>query len=184
MRRFAWWTLTLRATGFILINMEQQIVALQLPNPALRIRPVQLMDAETLHDLCWPERSLAAIYQLVTRAMQYARQGRGLGVVVTGEHNLPHAYGQLTIWPQCGEISDLIVAPPLRSQGIGTAIIQYLARAAREMHAPCLEIGAALSNPGAVALYRRLGFIDSHSIMIDLGKGQEQVIYLRIDLSA
>ena len=45
-----------------------------------------------------------------------------------------------------------------------------------------IEIGAAMSNPRAVALYRRLGFEDSHTMMLNLGKGKEKVLFLRLVL--
>jgi ribosomal protein S18 acetylase RimI-like enzyme len=146
------------------------------------MRPVRLSDAELLRDHCWPERPFAAVYQLVMRARQNALQGRGVGVVVVSGGNVIRGYGQLTLWPGCAEISDLVVAVAYRGQGVGTAIIQYLARAAREMHVSCVEIGAALSNTGAVALYRRLGFADDHTVWLNLGEGKEPVLFLRLNL--
>jgi ribosomal-protein-alanine N-acetyltransferase len=146
------------------------------------MRPVRLSDAELLRDHCWPERSFAAVYQLVLRARQNALQGRGVGVVVADGATGIKGYGQLTLWPGCAEISDLVVAAAYRGQGIGTAMIQYLARAAREMHVSCVEIGATLSNTGAVALYRRLGFEDDHTVWLNLGEGKELVLFLRLNL--
>ncbi len=162
--------------------MESQIRALELPNPEIKIRPVRLTDVQELHATCWSDRPQAIIHQLISRAQQYAIQGRGLGVVVVGEGGALIGFGQLTVWPRCGEISDLIIRDDQRSRGLGTTIIQYLVRVSREMHLPCVEIGAALSNPRAVALYRRLGFMDIHQIQIDLGEGDETVQYLRLDL--
>jgi ribosomal protein S18 acetylase RimI-like enzyme len=46
------------------------------------------------------------------------------------------------------------------------------------MHASTLEIGAALSNPRALGLYRRLGFVDGRILDLDLGNGPEPVMYL------
>ncbi len=162
--------------------MESIPLALQPPDSLVMMRPVRLSDAELLRTDCWPERSFAAVYQLVMRARQNAIQGRGLGVVVVDNASALKGYGQLTLWPGCAEISDLVVSPPYRGQGVGTAVIQYLVRAAREMHVPCLEIGAALSNPGAVALYRRLGFVDDHTVHLNLGEGKEPVLFLRLVL--
>lgn len=159
--------------------------ALESPNPNIYIRPVHLTDITCLHETCWPERPHSVVHQLIARAQQSARQGRGLGVVIQETRDTPDAlcgYGQLTMWSRGGEISDLVVAEAYRGQGLGTAIIQYLVRAAREMHAPMVEIGAAFSNPGAMALYRRLGFQDDHTIMLNLGEGLEEVLYLRLDL--
>jgi ribosomal protein S18 acetylase RimI-like enzyme len=41
-----------------------------------------------------------------------------------------------------------------------------------------VEIGAADSNPRALALYRRLGFRDSRRVLLELGSGPELVLYL------
>ena len=157
-------------------------LALQPPDSLITMRPVRLSDAEPLRDHCWPERPFSAVYQLVMRARQNAVQGRGLGIVVMDEANMLRGYGQLTLWPGCAEISDLVVTPQHRRQGIGTAMVQYLVRAAREMHVPCVEIGAAMSNPGALALYRRLGFVDDHTVWLNLGEGKEPVLFLRLNL--
>ena len=46
----------------------------------------------------------------------------------------------------------------------------------------CIEIGAAVANPRAVALYRRLGFRDERQLFLNLGNGNEPVIYLRLEL--
>jgi len=163
--------------------MNTKPLALEPPRTDVRIRPVQLTDTALLHQRCWPERPRAAIDQLVNRAQQIARQGRGLGVVVMGETREDvRGYGQLTMWPRGGEISDLAIMPQYRRHGLGTTVIQYLVRAAREMRAGTLEIGVALSNPRALALYRRLGFQDDHTVMVDLGNGPEAVLYLYLPL--
>ncbi len=157
--------------------------ALYPPDPGVRIRPVLAADADALHRIGWPDRTRASIDQLIARVQQYAREGRGLGVVVTDSRQMVRGYGQILLWPRTAEISDLVVAAPDRGRGYGTALIQFLARAARDMHAPQIEIGAALSNPRALALYRRLGFEESHSVELNLGDGREPVQYLKIDLN-
>jgi GNAT superfamily N-acetyltransferase len=86
------------------------------------------------------------------------------------------------MWPTCAEISDMVVTQPYRNQGIGTAIIQSLAQVAIRMGAEELEIGAALDNPRAASLYRRLGFADSHTVMLNLETGKERVLFLRLSL--
>jgi ribosomal protein S18 acetylase RimI-like enzyme len=162
--------------------MSEQPLALQPPDSFVTIRPVRIADAETLQERCWPERPYAAVYQLVLRARQNALQGRGLGAVTVDDDGQLVGYGQLTLWPGCAEISDLVVVASYRGRGLGTAMIQYLVRAAREMHVGCVEIGAALSNEGAVALYRRLGFVDDHTVWLNLGVGKEPVLFLRLSL--
>ena len=165
---------------FTLIMTRTTILALQPPDPQITIRPVRYADLDALQRHCWPERDAESVYRFIARIRKTATDGRGLGAVVIGPDHEAVGYGQFVLWPRCGEISDLIVAPPYRSNGLGSALIQYLVRAAQEMHSPCVDIGAALSNTGAVALYRRLGFRDSYTQIFNLGHGDEEVLYLRL----
>lgn len=160
--------------------MTQTILAFQPPDPQVTIRPVRLGDIAMLQRHCWPQRDPDAVYRFILRIQDTARAGRGLGVVIVDENDVVLGYGQFVMWPRCGEISDLIVAPTHRDQGLGTALIQYLVRVAREMQADCVDIGAAQSNPRALALYRRLGFRDSYTQRLNLGEGDEEVVYLRL----
>ncbi|MCB9453147.1 MAG: GNAT family N-acetyltransferase [Anaerolineaceae bacterium] len=156
-------------------------LALHPPNPAIRLRRARLTDADALHQTCWPERSFGPVYQLLSRANQYFGAGRGAGFVLLSEDENPIGFGQFTLWPTCAEISDLIVAETYRGQGRGTALIQHIAQEARRIGATTLEIGAALDNPRALALYHRLGFTDSH--VVHLLNGIESVQYLRLTIN-
>ncbi len=156
-------------------------LALQPPAPGVKIRPVLLADINMLNEYCWPQQPDFA-RGLVKRALRLAQQGRGLGVVVEVDDTVC-GYGQLTLWPGCGEISDLTIAETHRNKGLGTAVIRHLVRSAQDMHLPCIEIGAAKRNLGALALYRRLGFRDNRHIMLNLGHGREPVLYLRLELN-
>ncbi len=162
--------------------MQVLPLALQSPDTPYPIRPVRLSDVDSLHHDCWPERPFSTIYNLINRAIQNAEDRRGIGLVVEGENGRALGYGQYVIWPTCAEISDLIVADSYRSQGLGTAIIQTLVRAAVRAGVEEAEIGAAVSNPRAAALYRRLGFQDSHLLLLNLGNGKEEVMFLRLPL--
>jgi ribosomal protein S18 acetylase RimI-like enzyme len=146
-------------------------------HPQPFIRPVQLSDAAHLQHMCWPDRSLDTITELLVRAERLAQTRRGMGVVGLCDRTAC-AYGMLTLWPRTAEISDVIVSARYRSQGIGSQVITYLTEAARHFHTQILEIGVALSNPRALLLYRRLGFTDHHTVSIDLGNGLEPVLYL------
>lgn len=130
------------------------------PNPVWPIRPALPADLDVLHAILWPDAPRDWVAALLRRCQQHALQGRGLGVVVLAEPAGPvAAYGQLTLWPRAAEISDLMVAATYRGRGIGTAMIQYLTRTARDMRASRVEIGVAQDNPRARALYVRLGFV-------------------------
>jgi ribosomal protein S18 acetylase RimI-like enzyme len=141
------------------------------------VRPAQALDAAQLRAMCWPDRALDSISDLLRHAQTLTQNRRGLAAVAVRE-NIACAFGMLTLWPRTAEISDLIVTPPYRDQGIGSQIIEYLIDTARNLRAPVVEIGVALSNPRALALYRRLGFEDHHTVKIDLGHGPETVLYL------
>lgn len=156
-------------------------LALQPPDTRFHFRPARVSDAEALQRTCWPERTLVSIERLLLRAQRMAQQQYGLGIVALDESGVI-GYGQCALWPRCAEISDLIVCESKRCGGIGTAMIQYLTRAAREMQAGCVEIGAAVENTRALALYRRLGFKDSHVMKIHVDGAEVAVQYLRLAL--
>jgi ribosomal protein S18 acetylase RimI-like enzyme len=168
----------------ILFRMTTLPLALQPPDPRWRLRPVRMADIDALQTNCWLDRSFLSLYNLVSRAILLAKENNGLGVVFVDDENTVCGYGQLTTWPHCAEITDLVVAETYRSRGIGTTIIQYLMRVAREMQMDCVEIGAALDNPRALALYRRLGFEESHTLDLSIGVRKHEILYLRIDLNS
>nr|WP_162909959.1 GNAT family N-acetyltransferase [Aggregatilinea lenta] len=114
---------------------------------------------------------------MLRRTDKLATNQRGLGLVAVCD-DAPCGFGLLTLWPRAGEISDLVVAAGLRGRGIGTRLVETLSDAATGLGVRTLEIGAALSNPRALALYRRLGFVDARTIELDLGCGLEPVVYL------
>ncbi|MFW5691771.1 MAG: GNAT family N-acetyltransferase [Chloroflexota bacterium] len=162
--------------------------ALSHPDPKIRVRQAHLQDVEWLHRHCWPDQTRQWVYDLIQRARQQYHYNRGYNVVITGDRHVPIVgYGQVTLWTRRGtriaEISDLVVMPDQRGQGLGTALIQHLVRAAREMQAVGIEIGAALSNPRALTLYRRLGFVDSYTVNVRLTDTPEPVRYLTLELS-
>ena len=162
-------------------------LALQQPNTQFEIRLVEPSDAKLLHQYLWKDRNIVAIREFIQRVLKFEDQGRGIGIVVTdnslSSDDLIIAYGQVTQWVKCAEISDLIVHPQYRGQGIGRAIIQYLTHHILVNKINCIELGVAMSNPRALALYRRLGFKDSYTLQLDLGQGTEAVLYLAIDLT-
>jgi ribosomal protein S18 acetylase RimI-like enzyme len=161
-------------------------IALQHPNLNLTIRQVRLSDGSLLHSHLWQNRDHATIQDFIQRLLKFEAKKRGTGIVVldnTRSSEMIIAYGQVTQWVKCAEISDLFVHPSYRGQGIGTAMIQYLTHHVLTLQVSCVELGVAISNQRALALYRRLGFKDSYTLQLDLGKGTESVLYLAIDLT-
>jgi GNAT superfamily N-acetyltransferase len=62
--------------------------------------------------------------------------------------------------PGCPEINALTVWPePLRSRGIGTALVRAAEELARERGRTAVGLGVADDNPRAAALYARLGYL-------------------------
>ncbi len=145
------------------------------------IRPVKAEDALNVQRTCWPEQPLGKVLTLLQRAEKLRKVRRGLGVVAVRD-DMIYGFGMLTLWPRAAEISDLVVNARYRGRGVGTALIQFLTEAARDLNATMVEIGVALSNTRALALYRRLGFRDYRTIQVDLGQGPEPVLYLEKEL--
>ena len=160
--------------------------ALQQPTSTIIIRPVKLEDVGLLQSCLWQDRDMESIEDFIRRVLKFEAQNRGIGIIVINDTTPSKpiiAYGQITQWVHCPEISDLLVQKVYRGQGIGTAMIQYLTHHALAQHANCVELGVARSNPRALALYQRLGFKDSYTLQLDLGQGTEPVLYLSLDLT-
>lgn len=73
-----------------------------------------------------------------------------------------------TRFPGCVMISALDVWPaPMRSRGIGTALIREAERSAQTSGFGRIGLGVADDNPRAVALYLRLGYQESGCRYLD-----------------
>lgn len=166
-------------------DSESLPLALQVPDAAIQVRSVRLGDMAALCVDCWSHRTPLQAQSKLRYVNKVQVRGRGTGLVVEdAQTGALIGYGQVVQWTQCAEISDLVVSSRYRGQGIGTALIQHLVRAARQHpRCRCVDIGAALSNPRALALYRRLGFQDSYQIEMDVGQGKERIQYLRLSVS-
>lgn len=156
-------------------------IALQTPNIPYRIRIVTKADLKALQTDCWGHRSLENNQNTLHIALRAIEKKRGLGIVVETDEKII-AYGQYLRLTHYAEISDLTVSEAYRCQGIGTAMIQYLIQAIAKTDKKRIEIGVAESNPRALALYKKLGFKISYDLTLNLGKGHEKVIYLRLNL--
>lgn len=156
-------------------------LALHAPTPELPMRPVRAADLAELCATCWAERGEARAREVLERILDAAELERGQGLVALDRAaQRIVGYGQVSRWARCSEISDLYVVETMRGRGVGTALIQHLVRTAYAQENDCVEIGAALSNRRALALYRRLGFRDAYHLALNLGAGSEPVIYLRL----
>ncbi len=61
----------------------------------------------------------------------------------------------------CPNLEDLFVMPELRSQGIGSMLLDAAITAVREAGYTQLGLGVAVDNAGAIRLYEQKGFQDS-----------------------
>lgn len=145
--------------------------------PDLSMRPVAQGDIPALGAGCLADRPLNAVEAVVGTALRLARTRRGVGVVAVRDGAIV-GFGMLTLWPHAAEISDLAVTPAQRGRGVGAAMIAHLAELARQMHAERVEIGVAAGNTRALALYRRLGFVEARVLALNPESGPEPVLYL------
>ncbi|MEO1288676.1 MAG: GNAT family N-acetyltransferase [Chloroflexota bacterium] len=160
-------------------NSSIQVLALQPPDTPYSIRPVDIQDLHTLHLNFWQERTIDQCRTYLKRVLNASQKEHGLGIVVLDGDTIV-AYGQVLSLTRCMEISDLFVQPSYRSQGIGTAMIQYLCTSMLKLSTLPIQIGVALSNPCALALYKHLGFTHKNYLELNLGDGIETVQYLEI----
>ncbi len=147
----------------------------------LWLRFVRCDDAPDLQNTCWTTSSLSSIEGYLKRLLIRQERGHAWGMVAVLDDEVI-GFGQLGRWGRRCEISDLIVAEPFRGNGVGTTIIERLLELAYQQGIPEVEIGAAVSNPRALTLYKSLGFHEIQQVMMDLGHGPEPVIYLRKSL--
>ena len=166
------------------MHNDIQPIVLMTPDPKWCIRGVIEDDIDALRDNLWSDYTITRCRQLIKRITDAKARNRGLGLIVKEQDSDDApilAYGQIMMWTHCAEISDLIVIPEKQSQGIGTCIIQTLTQHVRTLpKIDCVEIGVASSNPRALSLYRRLGFVDAYSINLKLQETREPVMYLRL----
>ncbi len=142
---------------------------------AVYFRELNAADISTLHVCCWPEKDRTVIVELAQRVQKMAEQRRG-GAVVAVVDGRVCAFGMVTLWREIGEISDLVVHPAIRGQGIGTGMIEQLSTLAQKLGATILEIGAKVENTRALALYQRLEF-EAHRTVELLADAP--ILYLR-----
>jgi ribosomal protein S18 acetylase RimI-like enzyme len=141
------------------------------------LRPLVNDDAAELQRSCWPAVELVDVYTLVSDISRRQRAGLAWGLVARVDGQIV-GFGQLTRWGSVWEIGDLIVNDKWRGQGIGTALIKTLLKIAGQQGYRDVEIGVALSNPRALKLYRKLGFKPRRTVHLNLGQGEEPVVYL------
>ncbi len=143
--------------------------------------PLDFSHVAQLWESCWPDTSIMDAHNFLADVLRRQMGGHAWALVAYVEGQLV-GFGQLAQWGRRGEIADLIIRPEWRDQGIGTALINRLIQIAREQGFTEIEIGVAESNIRALGLYLRLGFEEKRRLLLDVGRGLENVIYLALHL--
>lgn len=143
---------------------------------SMKLRPVAPQDIPII-SAWWNDRQPQAVRELINRATKLYERKRGAGyVAVCG--NVPCGFALLTYWVNVAEISDLLVIPAYRGQGIGTQILETLLGYARSAGYANVEIGVLASNSRARQLYERVGFVPVRTIQHRFTHGYEDIIFL------
>lgn len=70
----------------------------------------------------------------------------------------PHSAQIRRLVPSCAEIEDFVVAPDLRGQGVGSALLKAADDRCRERGVTRVGLGVGLENPSARAIYEHRGY--------------------------
>ena len=149
-------------------------------NDKLSIRPVEISDCDELNLNCWPDESSEDTTSRVENSLRWMSRSRGYAVSAEADDRIV-GFGQVIIWGERGEISDLIVATPYRSKGIGTQIINTLLMYCHHLKLTLIEIGVNERNTKGRQLYERLGFSETYRIA-DPENCEQKIIYLQMEL--
>jgi GNAT superfamily N-acetyltransferase len=106
---------------------------------------------------CFPEDAPNSVRNHLQWCLARIIQGRMVRLVAEVEEGVV-ANGQLDLMSSPAEIGSLVVAPPYRRRGLGTAMVQALVRAAQERRVTEIEIMADAGVPWIREWYVRLGF--------------------------
>jgi ribosomal protein S18 acetylase RimI-like enzyme len=146
-------------------------------SPQTTIRPVRAADEPFLRALFYDDRAAEFVGMGLPEAMVTLLLDQQLRAQQAGYRQtcpeaeyllIEHAaapVGRLTVALLAGETSpalhilDMVVLTAARRRGIGTDVIESLARAARDIGATRLSLEVLFSNAHARRLYERLGFI-------------------------
>lgn len=115
-------------------------------------------DQRPLHAACFPDKSFAQFHNHFAKMFDWQTKNRCFWLVASDKKGEIVGSGQLVLYPHGSELANLVVVPARRNEGIGSAMIDVLTAVARHLNLTSLEIGVAVSNGRALALYERHGF--------------------------
>ena len=146
--------------------------------PWVAFRPAREADLRLLHQSCFSERPLAQFRDSFYRSIEAQRRGQRLHLLAL-EGGLPTGAGQVIAYTSSVEIADLAVAPTHRGKGLGTALITILSQIAHYAGYGGVEIYVMRENERALALYRRLGFVEDRELTLT-GTASVLVLYKEV----
>jgi GNAT superfamily N-acetyltransferase len=119
--------------------------------------------AESFAAIPLPPVLLDAVLEQQFRAQSagYATQFPDAASLVIARRDEPIGRLILRRDAHCWHIIDILLLQSERGRGVGTAIINAVAHAAREQGARELTLAVLVSNTGARRLYARLGFVET-----------------------
>ena len=107
-----------------------------------------LAEAETDPDTAWQQQAIADDRPVIVAEVA----GRLVGMV---------SGGQAPTGDWIGSLKSMWVEPAARGKGVAAAMVGAVVEWAREAGYPALALGVTTSNARAIALYERLGFVDT-----------------------
>jgi len=137
-------------------------------------RPAEITDASAVYSACYAKQNHAQFLQGFRHSIREQERGRRRHLLAEGGKRIVGS-GKLIRLPRKAEIADLAVTPIWQRRGIGTAMIHLLIAEAAQWGYGLVEIGAEISNSGALSLYRRLGFGEAREC---IRPGKEPAILL------
>jgi len=123
-------------------------------------------DCRPVQAACYPEKSILRFRSHFDHLLDWQANGRCAWLIGADKTNQIVASGQLILYPHGAELANLSVIPDRQNEGIGAALVEVLTAVARHLDLPGLEIGVAVSNGRALALYQRLGFREDRRLQL------------------
>jgi ribosomal protein S18 acetylase RimI-like enzyme len=156
----------LRPHGFEPIDPTRVLVVTRLPADAQRMPPglrLEPLDGDAFAEAVGalrgspPEHRRSHALRLAHSPVPY----HGL-VIRRADDGLVMACGQVALEPPLAGLYDVFTHPEARNQGLACLLCEHLLSHATKLgaHTGYLQVDAA--NPPALAVYRRLGFVDGY----------------------
>ena len=156
---------------------------MDIPHPLTRyifhhsqivLRPLTPDDIGPLHISCYAQQSQTETGAKLQNSLYWQEKGRRVHLILVTDKGRVVGGGHVGRYGRNAEIADVIIAPDVRRQGLGTILVRSLIHVAQSEEWLPLEIGVLADNTAARDLYLRLGF---HQIKeISLADGQSALI--------